>query len=125
MDSEMAQPGVDDDPNANYLEWDKMTDRQQENFEITSDARDYNNADIDDTMSEIHLEETSDHPDAKTRDAYLDPYMRVDGGMASTQSYSLWSNLMPQFAELAHLDYFNTEIKAGRKQYKDFYVYFR
>ena len=76
-------------------------------------------------MSEIHLEETSDHPDAKTRDAYLDPYMKVDGGMASTQSYSLWSNLMPQFAELTRLDYFNTEIKAGRKQYKDFYVYFR
>ena len=27
MDSEMAQSGVDDDPDANYLEWDKMTDR--------------------------------------------------------------------------------------------------
>ena len=27
MDAEMAQPGAVDDPDANYLEWDKMTDR--------------------------------------------------------------------------------------------------
>ena len=27
MDFEMSQPGEDNDPDENYLEWDKMTDR--------------------------------------------------------------------------------------------------
>lgn len=35
-----------------------MTARMEENYEITSEARDYNNADIDDdSKSEIHFED--------------------------------------------------------------------
>jgi len=45
-----------------------MTARHEENFEITSEAREYNNDDIDDTKSEIHLD--NDNPDGKSRDAY-------------------------------------------------------
>ena len=45
--------------------------------------------------------------------------------MAATESFTLWKQLMPVFAEMARLDYFKTEIRAGNKQYKDFYVYFR
>lgn len=45
--------------------------------------------------------------------------------MAATESFNLWKQLMPVFAEMARLDYFKTEIRAGNKQYKDFYVYFR
>lgn len=37
----------------------------------------------------------------------------------------MWKQMMPVFPEIARLDYFKTEINAGRKQYKDFYVYFR
>ena len=100
-----------------------MTARHEENFEITSEAREYNNDDIDDTKSEIHLD--NDNPDGKSRDAYQDPFSKVDGGMASTESFILWKTLIPVFSEMARLDYFRTEINAGRKQYKDFYVSFK
>lgn len=112
--------------NADYFEWDTMTQRMEENYEITSEARDYNNADIDDSKSEIQLEDDSTNPpDGQSRDAYQDPFSKVDGGMATTESFTLWKTMMPVFAEMARLDYFKAEIKAGRKQYKDFYVYFR
>lgn len=42
-----------------------------------------------------------------------------------TESYTLWSSLMPVFAEISRLEYFKSEINAGNKQHKDFYVYFR
>jgi len=45
--------------------------------------------------------------------------------MASTESFSLWSKLMPVFAEMSRLDFFKEEIRNRRKQHKDFYVYFR
>lgn len=32
---------------------------------------------------------------------------------------------MPVFAEMSRLDYFKSEINAGNKQHKDFYVNFR
>ena len=99
-----------------------MTSRNEENFEITSEARDYNNEDIDETKSEINLDED---PDSKSRDAYHDPYTKVDGGMASTESFTLWKTLMPVFSELARLDYFKQEIASGNKTYKDFYVSFK
>ena len=103
-----------------------MTARMEENYEITSEARDYNNADIDDSKSEIHLDdELLNPPDGQSRDAYQDPYNRVDGGMAATESFTLWKQLMPVFAEMARLDYFKAEIRSGNKQYKDFYIYFR
>ena len=108
--------------NFDYHEWDTMTARNDENFEITSEARDYNNEEIDETQSEINLD---DDPDGKSRNAYLDPYTKVDGGMASTESFTLWKTLMPVFAEMARLDYFKVEIKEGRQQYKDFYVSFK
>ena len=48
-----------------------MTARMEENYEITSEARDYNNADIDDSRSEIQLDdELLNPPDGKSRDAY-------------------------------------------------------
>ena len=56
---------------------------------------------------------------------YSDPYQLIEGGMATTDNYSLWSKLMPVFKELTRLDYFRGEIKSGAKQHKDFYVYFR
>ena len=34
-----------------YNEWDAMTARMEENYEITSEARDYNNNDLDDSLS--------------------------------------------------------------------------
>lgn len=40
-----------------FCEWDTMTARMEENYEITAEARDYNNADIDDSKSEIQLED--------------------------------------------------------------------
>ena len=64
-------------------------------------------------------------PDQKTSDPFRDPYMRVEGGMASTEVYTLWSSLMPVFAEMTRLDYFKAEIQSGNKQHKDFYVNFR
>lgn len=42
-----------------YQEWDQMTFRMEENYEITSEARDYNNNDIDDSRSEIPMEDES------------------------------------------------------------------
>ena len=108
--------------NFDYQEWDTMTARNDENFEITSEARDYNNEDIDETQSEINLDED---PDGRSRNAYHDPFTKVDGGMASTESFTLWKTLMPVFAEMARLDYFKVEIKEGRLQYKDFYVSFK
>ena len=119
-------PFENESPEVDFCEWDTMTARMEENYEITSEARDYNNADIDDSKSEIQLEDEGLHPpDGATRDAYQDPYHKVDGGMAATESFTLWRNLIPVFAEMARLDYFKSEIRAGRKQYKDFYVYFR
>lgn len=115
---------MQENTNLDYDEWEQMTVRMEENFEITTEARDYNNAEFDDTKSEIQLEEGPD-PDGRSRDAYQDPYEKVDGGMASTESFTLWKTLMPVFAEMSRLDYFKAEIRAGRKQYKDFYVYFR
>lgn len=91
-----------------------MTARHEENFEITSEAREYNNdEDVDDTKSEIHLD--NDDPDGKSKDAYQDPFSKVYGGMAATESFTLWNSLMPVFSEMARLDYFRKEIKAGRK----------
>ena len=40
-----------------YNEWDTMTARMEENYEITSEARDYNNAEIDDSKSEIQFDD--------------------------------------------------------------------
>ena len=100
--------------------------KQDENFEISTEARDYNNQDEDDShcdrdiSSEDYLE-----PDGQPNDPFKDPYMRLEGGMATTESYTLWSNLMPVFAEISRLDFFKTEIKTGRKCHKDFYVNFR
>lgn len=45
--------------------------------------------------------------------------------MAATESFELWKTNMPVFAEMTRLEYFRDEIRAGRKQYKDFYVYFK
>jgi len=45
-------------------EWDKMTQRHEENFEISSEARDYNNQEMDETRSEVELEDGPD-PDAR------------------------------------------------------------
>ena len=103
-----------------------MTARMEENYEITSEARDYNNNDLDDSRSELHFDDESmNQPDGQSSDAYCDPYMRVDAGMAATESFTLWKQLMPVFAEMARLDYFKSEIRSGNKQYKDFYVSFR
>ena len=54
-----------------YNEWDAMTARMEENYEITSEARDYNNADIDDSRSEIQFDDESmNQPDGQSSDAY-------------------------------------------------------
>ena len=81
-------------------------------------------------MSESHLDNdivSEDYlePDGRPSDPFNDPYMRQEGGMATTESFTLWSNLMPVFAEMSRLDYFKTEIQAGNKYHKDFYVNFR
>lgn len=107
-----------------YPEWDKVTNRNDEHFEISSEARDYNEQEFDETKSEIHQEELNE-PETGPRDVYFDPFSKVDGGMASTEAFVLWKTLMPVFAEMTRLDYFKQEIRAGNKQYKDFYVYFR
>ena len=101
-----------------------MTARMDENFEITSEARNYNNEDIDETQSEIYLDDEVD-PDSRSRDVYEDPFTLLDGGMAATDSFSLWKSLIPIFEQVTRLDFFRQEIKAGRKMYKDFYVFFR
>ena len=64
-------------------------------------------------------------PDGRSSNPFKDPYERVEGGMATTESFTLWSSLMPVFAEMSRLDYFKSEINAGNKQHKDFYVNFR
>lgn len=120
----LRQTGIEGELSDQYFEWDKMTNRQEENYECSSEARDYNNQDFDDSKSEIHLEDGPE-PEGMPRDPYHDPFIKVDGGMASTEGYSLWKSLLPVFAEITRLDYFKTEIRAGNKQYKDFYVYFR
>ena len=118
--------GFEKEDRHEYAEWDTMTARMEENYEITSEARDYNNNDLEDSRSEIQLDdEAMNPPDGKSSDAYADPYAKVDGGMAATESFTIWKQMMPVFAEMARLDYFKAEIRAGRKQYKDFYVYFR
>lgn len=121
-----AQTGIFGEPQTDeYMEWDKVTNRNEENFEISSDARDYNNQSIDETQSEIMLDDGNEPENTNVTDAYVDSTLKVDGGMASTEPFTLWRNLMPVFAELTRLDYYKEEISAGRKQYKDFYVNFR
>ena len=56
------------------------------------------------------IEEDYMEPDGKTSDPFKDPYMRIEGGMASTECYTLWSALMPVFAEMSRLDFFKAEI---------------
>jgi len=87
----------------------------EENYEITSEARDYNNNDLEDSKSEIQFDDESNNPDEQSRNAYQDPYCKVDGGMAATESFTLWKQMMPVFAEMARLDYFKEEIKTGQK----------
>ena len=97
--------------------------KQDENFEISSDARDYNNQNIDDFRNDQH------HQDSvcleSDSDPFTDPYMHEDGGRAATEGYALWSSLMPLFAEMSRLEFFKSEIEAGNKKHKDFYVNFR
>ena len=107
-----------------YEEWDQETQKQDENFEISSEARDYNNQDLNESRADFDIEDNSE-PDGPLRNPYSDPYQLIEGGMATTDTYSLWSKLMPVFKELTRLDYFRGEIKSGAKQHKDFYVYFR
>lgn len=120
----MVADDTADEYTEEFMEWDKMTSTNEENFEISSEARDYNNQDLDDSKSEIQFDDGSDQ-DANKKDAFFDPFMKIDGGMADTQSFSLWKTLMSDFEEMTRLQYFKAEIKAGNKQYKDFYVFFK
>ena len=60
-----------------------------------------------------------------SRETFFDPYVKVDGGMASTEPFTLWKTIMPGFADITRLEYFRTEISQGRKQYKDFYIHIK
>jgi len=79
----------------------------EENFEITQEAQDYNNGDLEDSKNEIQLDDTPEfHGLCKARDAFWDPYFKVDGGLAITDTFDLWKTIMPVFAEITRLDYF-------------------
>ena len=54
----LKQTGIkNSDAMDEYFEWDQMTSRHDENYECSSEARDYNNQEIDDTKSEIQIED--------------------------------------------------------------------
>ena len=79
----MVADDTADEYTEEFMEWDKMTSTNEENFEISSEARDYNNQDLDDSKSEIQFDDGSDQ-DANKKDAFFDPFMKIDGGMADT-----------------------------------------
>ena len=84
------------------------------------EAEDYNNRDLDETMTDVFtIDNQSD-----IKEAFIDPFQREDDN-ADTSNYALWSKIMPQFSEKAKLDLYKNDIKNGKKQYKDFYIDFR
>ena len=47
----------ENDEGNDYMEWDQETNRAEENYEITPEAQDYNNEELEDTKSEIILDD--------------------------------------------------------------------
>ena len=45
--------------------------------------------------------------------------------MATTETFDLWKTVMPVFAEMTRMEFYKEEIKSGRQQYKDFYIFFK